>query len=72
MAERDELTKRWAAATEKFLHSKAGASWPGGIVNMTVLSRILEANGRAKPSVENITRAYRLMKRRGLLVANPE
>jgi hypothetical protein len=67
--ESGRIKKGWAAATEKFFKSPEGADWPGGEQNMMTLGKILEANNQAdQPSVENITEAYRLVKRRGLLV----
>ena len=30
----EQFTQSWASATEEFLHSPAGADWPGGAKNL--------------------------------------
>jgi hypothetical protein len=62
----------WANATEAFLNSPEGESWPGGDENKNILAAILEENGMTDPSVENLSRAYRFALEQGLLVENPD
>jgi hypothetical protein len=62
----------WANATEAFLNSPEGESWPGGDENKNILAAILEENGMTDPSVENLSRAYRFAREQGLLVENPD
>jgi len=62
----------WSQATEQFLNSPEGESWPGGEQNMRMLAALMEENGMTEPSVDNISRAYEYARENGLLVANPE
>jgi len=62
----------WAQATEQFLNSESGASWPGGEQNMKTLAAILEENGMTEPSVENLSAAYQYARENNLLQPNPE
>ena len=69
----ERVTQSWAQATEEFLHSAAGADWPGG-ENMSILGGLLEANPELlnSPSVETLARVWEHMKENGLAVENPE
>src|SRR6266849_2594322 len=49
----------WQAATEQFLNSPEGESWPGGDENKNILAAILEENGMTEPSAENLVAAFR-------------
>ncbi len=62
----------WQAATEQFLNSPEGESWPGGDENKNILAAILEENGMTEPSAENLVAAFRYAQEQGLLVENPE
>jgi hypothetical protein len=62
----------WAAATEAFLNSPQGESWPGGQTNMELMGRILEENNMTEPTVENLSAAFQYASENGLLVENPE
>src|SRR6202041_201594 len=58
--ESDRIKKGWAAATEKFLNSPAGADWPVGAENLRRVGIMIEANGLTEqPSVKNLTRVCR-------------
>ncbi|MBZ5662387.1 MAG: hypothetical protein LAO08_18450 [Acidobacteriia bacterium] len=59
----------WAQATETFLQSEAGASWPGGVKNREVLGLELISLGLtdAQDKVAALAAAYESMKKKGLL-----
>jgi uncharacterized protein with FMN-binding domain len=68
-----KFTQSWADATQEFLNSPAGNTWPGGVENMRILGRLLERNNLTdQPSVETIAAAYECMKENNMLVENPE
>jgi hypothetical protein len=61
----------WAAATEEFRKSPAGADWPGGIRNRERLGQALDHLGLTNnPSVESLAKAFRYLKDNNLLGVN--
>ncbi len=69
----ERFTQSWSEATEAFLKSPEGASWPGGQENLKIAGRLLEENGLANsPSVETLGAVFEFMKSNNLVVANPE
>jgi hypothetical protein len=63
----------WEQATQEFLQSSIGRSWPGGQENMRRISEVLQQMGAVdSPSVENLAIAYQHLCENDLLVSNPE
>jgi hypothetical protein len=68
----DRYTQSWADATEEFLHSSAGADWPGG-ENMNIAGRLIQENNLTdKPSVETLVAVWNHMKENSLAVENAD
>jgi hypothetical protein len=66
------FTKSWEEATNEFLHSEAGASWPGGAQNLQTISKTVSELGLVDcPSVESLASAYEVMRERKLIVPTP-
>jgi hypothetical protein len=64
----------WASASEEFLQSEAGSSWPGGDANREILGLKLAELGLtdAEDKVGALATAYAHLKAEGKLQANPE
>jgi hypothetical protein len=63
----------WEQATQEFLHSSIGRSWPGGQENMRRISEVLQQMGAVDaPSAENLALAYQHLRENDLLCSNPE
>jgi trimeric autotransporter adhesin len=64
-----QFTNSWAAATDTFLNSPAGADWPGGDANKEILGLKLAELGLidAEDKVGALTKAYNELKGRGVL-----
>lgn len=69
-----QYEKSWAEATEEFLHSPAGADWPGGNRNREQLGMRLAAMGLtdAKDKVAALAQAYNEMKKTGAVFPNEQ
>ena len=68
----ERFTQSWASATEEFLHSSAGADWPGG-ENMNIAGRLIQENNLTdKPSVETLVAVWNYMKENSLAVENAD
>jgi hypothetical protein len=65
-----QFQQSWADATEEFLHSDAGATWPGGLKNRDLLGKIIQSNGLldAEDKVAAMAEAYAFAKANNLLV----
>lgn len=68
-----QFEKSWAQATEEFLHSPAGADWPGGPQNLELIGMKISSLGLvdAKDKVAALAQAYADMKSKNL-VFRPE
>lgn len=66
--------KSWSDASEEFVQSKAGETWPGGEANMKRLGEILVENNLvdAADKVDALKQAYEFMKSEKLLVEPAE
>jgi hypothetical protein len=64
----------WQAATEQFLNSEEGASWPGGSENLAIASKLLEQNPDLmnNPSADALAAVWNYMRENDLAVPNPE
>lgn len=73
-AEDQKYVQSWADATQQFLHSDAGADWPGGERNKEILGRVLADNDLldAEDKVAALAAAYQHAKMYHLLEANPD
>jgi hypothetical protein len=65
----EQANESWAAATETFLNSAAGADWPGGTKNRALLGDKLAALGLvdAEDKVAALAQAYETLKAAGTL-----
>jgi hypothetical protein len=62
--------QNWAKVTQEFL---ASSDWPGGEINRQRLGETLISMGATeKPSVDNLRRAYQILKDKNMLVPNAE
>jgi hypothetical protein len=64
----------WAAATEQFLNSEAGADWPGGADNLALVTQILEQSPELmnQPPAEALATVWQYIKENNLALPNPE
>jgi hypothetical protein len=64
----------WQAATEQFLNSPEGESWPGGEANLVMASKLLEENPELmnNPSADALAAVWNYMRENDLAVPNPE
>jgi hypothetical protein len=68
----ERISQSWAEATNEFLNSPEGRTWPGG-PNLAVIQEVLfEMHAENHPNVENLKRAYKHMQDTGRVVSNPE
>jgi hypothetical protein len=67
-----QFEKSWAEATEEFLHSAAGADWPGGDKNRELIGMKLASMNLidAKDKVGALAAAYADMKKSGMVFTN--
>lgn len=68
------FTHSWASATQDFLNSPEGSSWPGGQENMKTVSEIIQQMGAidAEDKVAAIATAYKYMQQNGMVGENRE
>ena len=67
------FVQSWASATEKFLHSAEGESWPSGEANLKIVAEILETNNLldAEDKQAAIAAAVNFAREHDMLVSNP-
>ena len=65
----EQLKSGWAAATQAFLHSEAGADWPGGNRNLEMIGLQIAALNltEAEDKVAALAQAWRAMKAKGTI-----
>lgn len=70
----EKFEQSWAEATTEFLQSPAGADWPGGEKNKTLIGIQLAAMGLvdAKDKVAAMAQAYAAMKSQGIVMQPTE
>lgn len=69
----DRTVAGWQQATQEFLNSPEGASWPGGEANKNLLGHVLIQMGADKaPNAENLRRAYQYLRDNNKLLPNEE
>lgn len=68
-----KVTQSWADATQEFLNSDAGSSWPGGEPNKNLIALTLQNLGLldASDKVGALAQAYAEMQRSGMIFAGP-
>jgi hypothetical protein len=64
----------WSQATEQFLNSPEGESWPGGSENLAIATKLLEENPELmnNPSADALAAVWNYMRENDLAVPNPE
>jgi len=64
----------WESATQEFLNSPEGRSWPGGQENLQTVGKLIEQMGatNSEDKVAALVAAYRRMRENDLVAKNPE
>jgi hypothetical protein len=70
----ERMVQSWQEATQAFLNSPEGRSWPGGQENLKKVGEIIEQQGWQDEAdkVSVLTAAYRQMRENNLVASNPE
>lgn len=70
----ERTVQSWQDATNEFLNSPEGRTWPGGQENLKKVGELIQqmSAADAEDKVAALTAAYRYMKENDLVAANPE
>ena len=69
----EQFKDTWEAASEIFRNSALGSSWPGGSVNQQRIGEVIAELGLTEqPTAETLSKAYQVMRERGLVAVNEE
>jgi hypothetical protein len=70
----ERYAQSWESATQEFLNSPEGASWPGGQENLKTVGELIQQMDaeNAEDKLEALTQAFRYMRENNLVAENPE
>ena len=69
----ERFAETWESASEAFRNSALGSSWPGGKVNQQRIGEVIAELGLTEqPTAETLSKAYQVMRERGLVAENEE